>query len=504
MRPTYAQHNATPQTATVVNNNASPAFVSRNTASTAPVIPNMQTNVQGTTQNMAANNPSAHARPPCGNPPGANHPGHHHRSNQQHMGGGSGSSSRPRGRPPGSSKAGSGSGHSSLTKPAVKKKKLADRVLPIDLTEFVPESEAYMELVSFEKKLDSTIMRKRLEIQEALKRPMKLKKKLRVMITTQMNVPPEAKDLEDKPVLQWEMRVEGKLLDDPQKQRRKFSTFFKSLIIELDREIYGPDNHLVEWHRSANTEETDGYQVKRPCEDSVKCKCTILLVLDHDPPQYKLDPRLARLLGVHTKSRPVIIEYFWEYVKTHKLQDHEEREYINCDKYLEQIFECKRMKLCEFPIRLNPLLMAPDPIKITHIIDVSVQEPKKTNMFEIDVEIDDTLKDQMKTFLLSTQSQQDIQTHDVKIQENIQLIKTLKTNREFFLRYSEDPKQFITEFLASQSKDLKTMTNQMGNPEKERRADFYQDQSWLNEAVGRYIYSQVEGRRIELEQTLRS
>ncbi len=38
----------------------------------------------------------------------------------------------------------------------------------------MPESQAYMDLLAFEKKLDSTIMRKRLDIQEALKRPMKV------------------------------------------------------------------------------------------------------------------------------------------------------------------------------------------------------------------------------------------------------------------------------------------------------------------------------------------
>ena len=38
----------------------------------------------------------------------------------------------------------------------------------------VPESQAYMDLLSFEKRLDSTIMRKKLEIQEAMKRPLKV------------------------------------------------------------------------------------------------------------------------------------------------------------------------------------------------------------------------------------------------------------------------------------------------------------------------------------------
>lgn len=40
--------------------------------------------------------------------------------------------------------------------------------------DMVPESQAYMDLLSFEKRLDTTIARKRLEIQEAVKRPLKV------------------------------------------------------------------------------------------------------------------------------------------------------------------------------------------------------------------------------------------------------------------------------------------------------------------------------------------
>ena len=47
----------------------------------------------------------------------------------------------------------------------------------------MPESQAYMDLLAFERKLDATIMRKRLDIQEALKRPLKVKKKLRIFIS---------------------------------------------------------------------------------------------------------------------------------------------------------------------------------------------------------------------------------------------------------------------------------------------------------------------------------
>uniref|UniRef100_A0A671QZW7 SWI/SNF-related matrix-associated actin-dependent regulator of chromatin subfamily D member 1-like n=1 Tax=Sinocyclocheilus anshuiensis TaxID=1608454 RepID=A0A671QZW7_9TELE len=346
-----------------------------------------------------------------------------------------------------------------------KKKKMADKILPQRIRELVPESQAYMDLLAFERKLDQTIMRKRLDIQEALKRPIKQKRKLRIFISNTFNpAKPDAEDGEGT-VASWELRVEGRLLEDnavskyeATKQKRKFSSFFKSLVIELDKDLYGPDNHLVEWHRTATTQETDGFQVKRPGDVGVRC--TVLLMLDYQPPQFKLDPRLARLLGIHTQTRPVIIQALWQYVKTHKLQDPHEREFINCDKYLQQIFETQRMKFSEIPQRLHALLMPPEPIIINHVISVDPNDQKKTACYDIDVEVDDTLKTQMNSFLLSTASQQEIA-----------------------------------------GLDNKTMTDVVGNPEEERRAEFYY-QPWAQEAVCRYFYSKVQQRRQELEQAL--
>ncbi|KAG4079160.1 hypothetical protein HA402_001131 [Bradysia odoriphaga] len=391
---------------------------------------------------------------------------------------------------------------------AKKKKKLADKILPQKVRDLVPESQAYMDLLAFERKLDATIMRKRLDIQEALKRPMKQKRKLRIFISNTFypsKEPAEGTDAAaEGTVASWELRVEGRLLEDtksdPNKIKRKFSSFFKSLVIELDKDLYGPDNHLVEWHRTHTTQETDGFQVKRPGDRNVRC--TILLLLDYQPLQFKLDPRLARLLGVHTQTRPVIISALWQYIKTHKLQDAHEREYINCDKYLEQIFGCPRMKFAEIPQRLNPLLHPPDPIVINHIISVEGgAESKQTACYDIDVEVDDTLKNQMNNFLLSTASQQEIQGLDSKIHETVDTINQLKTNREFFLSFAKEPQTFIHRWIVSQTRDLKTMTDVVGNPEEERRAEFYY-QPWTQEAVSRYFFTKVNQKRAELEQAL--
>eukprot|EP00094_Tigriopus_californicus_P012627 TCALIF_12206-PA protein Name:"Similar to Bap60 Brahma-associated protein of 60 kDa (Drosophila melanogaster)" AED:0.04 eAED:0.05 QI:0/0.71/0.62/0.87/1/1/8/246/462 len=455
---------------------------------------------------------------------------------------------RPMGPPPPGSKRPApphGGGHPggpmpNPAKSAKKKKKLADKILPQKVRELVPESQAYMDLLAFERKLDSTIMRKRLDIQEALKRPMKQKRKLRIFISnTAFPAKESGENGEEPTTASWELRVEGRLIDedkkaDPTKSKRKFSSFFKSLVIELDKDLYGPDNHLVEWHRTPTTQETDGFQVKRPGDKNVRC--TILLLLDYQPLQFKLDQRLARLLGVHTQTRPVIISALWQYIKTHKLQDAHEREFVKCDPYLRQIFQTERMKFAEIPQRLNPLLHPPDPIQmafvsemmtstpkhfiehwylnvlfspllgkvINHLItveDLRGPDQKKTACYDIDVEVDDTLKTQMNSFLLSTASQQEIQGLDSKIHETVDTINSMKTNREFFLSFAKDPQLFINKWLMSQSRDLKTMTDVVGNPEEERHTDFYY-QPWAQEAVCRYFYQKIQQKRAELDSAL--
>ena len=84
--------------------------------------------------------------------------------------------------------------------------------------DLVPESQAYMDLLAFERKLDLTIMRKRLDIQEALKRPMKQKKKLRIFISNTYFPAKHEEGAgdggEETVVASWELRVEGRLLDE--------------------------------------------------------------------------------------------------------------------------------------------------------------------------------------------------------------------------------------------------------------------------------------------------
>ncbi|KJH53063.1 SWIB/MDM2 domain protein [Dictyocaulus viviparus] len=429
-----------------------------------------------------------------------------------------------------------------VSQPLRKKKRYADKLISPQVRELVPESQAYMDLLAFEQKLDATITRKKLDIQEALKRPQKVKKRLRIYISHTFIAGKEPEKLwmfqegEEGSVPMWELRVEGRLIEDQTNgsttvghsnpapparplPKKKFSSFFKSLVIELDKDIYGPDNHLVEWHRTPTTNETDGFQVKRPGDRPVKC--TILLLLDYQPMKFKLHPRLAKVvlpcffdlflmcsqshfqvLGIAAETRPKIIEALWQYIKTHKLQDPVDHDTVNNDTFLEQVFSCKRMRFMEIPQRLHQLLQQPDPLVLSHIIKHNEGGAEKnTACYDIDVEVEDPLKQHMAAFVHTQANVQDIANLDQKIYDVVDQINEWKTRRDFYVRFADHPHEFIRKWLVSQSQDLKTMTEASGEGEAERRADHYYRPE-TQEGVFRYIYQKVQQKRAELEQGL--
>ena len=133
--------------------------------------------------------------------------------------------------------------------------------------------------------------------------------------------------------------------------------------------------------------------------------------------------------------------------------------------------------------------------------------------------MDDPVRDSMRTFL-APQNTSELEELDgkviyfllrtllfhfllvFKILQLIDGINQLKQSREFYLSFADEPQSFICKWLASQSRDLKLMTeSSTGNSEEERRAEYYTEQ-WSHEAVNRYFYNKVQQKRAELEQAL--
>jgi SWI/SNF-related matrix-associated actin-dependent regulator of chromatin subfamily D len=146
----------------------------------------------------------------------------------------------------------------------------------------------------------------------------------------------------------FRVRLEGRLIDPdtnelpPPEKRRHFTSFFKQITFELDRDkdLY-PDGNLVEWKRTlpqpgqAPFEEKDAIEFER--KGDVNVNLTVKLVLDASPERYKLSAPLADLLDTKEDTRTGIVMALWEYVRFNGLQDPDDKRWINCDEALKNV-----------------------------------------------------------------------------------------------------------------------------------------------------------------------
>lgn len=91
---------------------------------------------------------------------------------------------------------------------------LTDKVLTREVRLLVPESEQVAQLVEYEQRLDSVIERKRVAIQEVLKKGGKSKRVLRVFISNTHSGQTANPDGEINDDASWTLKIEGKLQDD--------------------------------------------------------------------------------------------------------------------------------------------------------------------------------------------------------------------------------------------------------------------------------------------------
>lgn len=409
-------------------------------------------------------------------------------------------------------------------------------------------------LLKYEQHIDTYLQAKRVEYDEILRASPKVKRKLRIVVSSEFypqGFPPtfnsDDQALVPPGIPAWELKVEGRLvpietLPCQKVNAYKFSSFFKSLVIELDKDLYGPDNSIVEWTRTPNTPETDGFQVRRPGDQNVKC--SIIMVLQHQTCQYRLDIRLARLLGFSSEntqhSRSSVIRALWAFIERNKLQDQQEPDIIRPNHYLGQLLECppnQTLRFVDLPARIQRLLYPTDPIVLSYVVQaghntgnapLSLQpsQPgtltpattdvyhlpnnvrKHVQCFLVDVEVDDAVKEQsiisLERFGLIDK---EIQLVNSSINNLMDQIAEHNERRKFFKLLSHDPVQFLDRWLASQCRDLKYLSSDpvaWDNLEAHQRASAYftEKEPWLREAIGRYIQCKLDIRKSQLERVI--
>ncbi|KAI6143230.1 SWI/SNF complex 60 kDa subunit [Pisolithus tinctorius] len=390
----------------------------------------------------------------------------------------------------------------------VKKRKLTDKSIPHALAqvpEFAQESEMYQSLLEMERKLDWTMTRKRVEVQDALSRNPTTTRTLRVFLSHSVSGQSwQVGDAESEPVNfetgqgipAWSFKVEGRLLELPNQRSRdkvvprKFSTFIKRMIVELDRDpsLY-PDGNILEWPRTQGVQPAlDGFTIRRTGDQPTRIR--VIIHLEQTPEQYKVSPELGNVLGIKEESRIGVIQTLWNYIKIHGLQDKVDRRRIKADDHLRPIFGGDTVVFQQLPELVNRYLIPPDPVILHYTINPMVPPPERPQAWDIEVKMEDTsLKSRMAVMVQATKdSTQDLSKLDDEIALLTQSLHNAHTKRVFLQSFAEDPTKFIQNWLESQSRDLESILGSGPSEgatiraEELRRSDFFR-LPWVEEAV---------------------
>jgi len=382
-----------------------------------------------------------------------------------------------------------------------KKPKLEEHIaqLPNKIFPYAPEAEAFRRLVEFERRLDSTLMRKQLDIQESKLKASRTTKVLRMFIYNTYDNQQAYYHVEEAGVHEppsWTLRIEGYLLDHetpdqrrstPRPTKTKFSRFFQKILIQLDPELYAP-NDVIEWDKAQSHGDTDGFEVKRAGDAETTAK--IILHLDYAPSRFKLSPALSAALGVQTETKSRIVLGVWQYIRAHRLHDPEDRRYVLCDAVFQRAFGCNRFPVAELARLVGEHLSPPDPIEIDYTIRREGDWQDYKECYDIEVDVDEVLS-QKHPITGNPTSLRELASMDERIGKLIEEIKEHAEKRDFLAEFYREPISAINKMVQNQILDYKLMTGASDTsaslPEDERHAQHYY-QPFTLKAVEKYLH----------------
>jgi len=248
----------------------------------------------------------------------------------------------------------------------------------------------YKQLRDVERKLDSVMMRKRLDLQDSVLSQTKKLSKLRIWISnTVENQPWQGSSMDENAFdfnmgveATYKVKIEGRLVEEDEEddvsekddeeeettngdamdhdaqetskpplppqppKRTKLSHFFKSITVDFDRnKNLQPDGTTqVEWRKPvvpANAQvlpkeaDFDSLEFERKSDENINC--TINLFRDESPERYKLSKELADLVDTEEDDRTSVLAAIWEYIKVNGLQQEEEKRSIAKDDKLRAV-----------------------------------------------------------------------------------------------------------------------------------------------------------------------
>lgn len=266
-------------------------------------------------------------------------------------------------------------------------RKPTDKAMPDGVEDCILSDgvQRYKDLRDFERRLDATITRKRLDIVDSVSRNAKRYRTLRIWVTNTVEdqvwqgtgINADSFDFSTNAESSFRVKIQGELLEDdeddddesekdagadgdkmdtdaqadkpkslakaPPKQR--LSHFFKHMTVEFDRsKMRNGAEQSVEWNkpeRIANpanppaAADFDELTFKRNGDENMNI--TINLFRDENPERFELSPALADVVDMDAATRSEVQMGMWEYIKLMGLQEDEEKRNFRCDELLRKV-----------------------------------------------------------------------------------------------------------------------------------------------------------------------
>ncbi|EGF98764.1 uncharacterized protein MELLADRAFT_40651, partial [Melampsora larici-populina 98AG31] len=384
-------------------------------------------------------------------------------------------------------------------------------------------SDQFNKLQSIEEKIDWTISRKRLELEDSLKKTLAVKRRMRIKVWNTVDgqswqkglgdLENKKEELEKEPeteinmlsnieaVPKWTLHIEGMLLEVTKETlpkiletKRPFSSLITGLLIKVERpdELY-PEPNFVEWQRRTNPttpSPNEFSEFKFTRTGSERCQIRLAFHLDQFPQRLKLMPILGDVLDLKEASLSEIMDSIWRYVKKERLQDSMDKRQIKKDQKLACLFPpmCDKMPFHQLTDSVRRFIGMSEPVRIDYEIDVEEGCEGKAKYYDVEFSIEDPAKLHMMKVKESLDGQDQISKEiialDEQIMESIAKLKEIKSKRDFYQDFSKDPISFIKRWINSQSEDLNELLGL--EDDRKRSSDFYQNNDWIHEAIKVY------------------
>eukprot|EP00210_Caulerpa_lentillifera_P005443 g5205.t1 len=383
----------------------------------------------------------------------------------------------------------------------IKKRKTDVSEITSEFESLLADSEQLRKLREYERRLDTVISSRNIEVAETYCKVDRVQSVLRIYLWNEFTTAPSGLS---KNVPFWKLKITGRLLSTKSKPgevsqdltEANFHTgmplgyFLKSIEVKFEDEGIENRTSRIHWSKvNEDDEEKEVFEILRPGDKQHRLK--IELTMDHQAPQFRLNNELARILGFEIGSRSKIITELWSYIRSKGLQSSsKDPGLITCNAELREIFgddNMESIQLNKLSMKLDEVLTPADVVTLDYQLQTNGSAPV---VYDIEMELPANANQlhKLPQFPKRQMHESEVMRLNQIIRDQSGKIAELKRRRHFFLGFSQSPTDFINALLIAQANEVRNVKRLGGRDcyKVETQTEFFKEK-WVEDAVVKYF-----------------